>query len=262
MKLQRSTVILVAAALLLGGVVLLTQSQQSPPNGSTAGQNDSETSPVYDFAEADVVVLQIETSGQTVAFEKDDEDFWQMVEPDEQPAEEAAIAFLLSRLVTDGLLNTTTIDAAEQADFGFDDPFATVTLTLTDGTTHILIVGDADFSGQNYYALLDPEAFPLAADAGDIEVAIVTQNIVNGVDRPLEEWQAVLETPLEETEETEVDEADAEETEAIDSEDDALDVSPDQDSEVVEESGTNSEEPDSDPENSDTTNDEEGTSSP
>ncbi len=244
MKLQRSTVVLVATALLLGGVVLLTQSRQSAPGGSTAEQSDSEASPVYEFAEADVVVLQIETSGQTVAFEKDNEDFWQMVEPDEQPAEEAAIAFLLSRLVTDGLVQTTTIDATEQADFGFDDPFATVTLTVGDGTTHTLILGDADFSGENYYALIDPEAFPLLEDMGDVDVAIVTQNIINGVDRPLDEWQAILETDP-----TTSDEPDT-----------TLDDSPDPELEAIEESGTNSEESDPDEENSDTTDEEDATS--
>lgn len=263
MKLQRSTIILVAAALLLGGAVLLTQSRQSGSDAPTAGQTDSDRSPVYDFAEADVVVLQIEIANQTVAFEKDDADFWQMIEPDEQPAEEAAIAFLLSRLVTDGLVNTTTIDAAEQADFGLDDPFATVTLTLADGTTHTLILGDADFSGENYYALVDPATFPLTEEAGEVEVAIVTQNIINGVDRPLEEWQAVLETAPAEAEETATDadsnETDAEETEALDS-NGALNDGADQDPEAVEESGTNAEESDPDEENSDTTDDDDASS--
>ncbi len=206
MKFQRSTVVLVASALLLGGLVLLSQAPRSGSNRSTTEQADSETSPVYDFAEADVVTLQIETRDQTVAFEKDDAGFWQMVDPEAHPAEEAAIAFLLSRLVTDGLLKTTTIDAANQAEFGLDDPFAIVDLTLADGTSHTFILGDADFSNQNYYALIDPDAFPLPVDAGEVEVAIVTQNIRNGVDRPLEEWQAIVETAPEDDSGTEADE--------------------------------------------------------
>ncbi|MEM9815093.1 MAG: DUF4340 domain-containing protein [Cyanobacteria bacterium P01_D01_bin.6] len=264
MKLQRSTVVLVAAALLLGGVVLLTQSRESTPTGSTAEQNNSASSPIYDFAETDVMVLQIETAGQIVAFEKDDEDFWQMVEPDNQPAEEAAIAFLLSRLVTDGLLSTTTIEAANQSDFGLDDPFATVALTLADGTSHTLILGNADFSGDNYYALVDPETFPLAADAGEVEVAIVTQNIINGVDRPLDEWQAVIDdnAATSDSEEADLDESDLEAEDTLDSNEtdveateleadsDATDT--DDDSEALEESGNNSEESAPDTENFET----------
>lgn len=258
MKFQRSTVILVAIALLLGGVVLFTQARQSGGNRPTTAQGDTETSPVFDFEEEDVVDLRIETAEQTVVFEKDAAGFWQMVEPEEQPAEAAAIAFLLSRLVTDGLRQTTTIDAANQAEFGFDDPFATVTLTLADDTTHTLIMGDPDFSGQNYYALIDPENFPLAADAGAVEVAIVTENIFNGLDRPLEEWQAVIDEPASTTEDAEAIDEPQEPSPDADNADADSSGDPD-DSAADDASGTNSADIDADAENSDTT-DEDDTS--
>ncbi|MEM6518888.1 MAG: DUF4340 domain-containing protein [Cyanobacteria bacterium P01_D01_bin.71] len=286
MKLQRSTVILVAIALLLGGVVLFTQARQSVNRGSTTAQGDREASPVFDFEETDVVGLKIETDDQPLVFEKDDAGFWQMVEPEAQPAEEAAIAFLLSRLVTDGLVQTTTADAVNQAEFGLDNPFSVVELTLADNTTHTLILGSADFSGQNYYALIDPEAFPLPEDAGDVDVAIVTENIFNGVDRPLEEWQAPADA-AEDAEEAEVptpeeDAAEADDTaedideagspagDASDAADDAAtndatenapaadnttDAASEDDTAEgdPEASGTNSEDTDSETENSDTT---------
>lgn len=192
MKLQRSTIILVATALVLGGAVLFTQARQANPNRSTTGQSNAAATPVFEFEEADVVGLSIETQNQTVSFERNEAGFWQMTQPQQQPAEEAAIAFLLSRLTTDGLVQRTTIDASNPAEFGFDDPFATVDLTLADDTTHQLVLGAADFSGRNYYALLDPETLPLSETTGDVDAAIVTENIRNGVDRPLEEWQAAI----------------------------------------------------------------------
>jgi len=260
MKFQRSTVILVAIA------VLFTQARQSGGNRPTTAQGDAETSPVFDFEEEDVVYLRIETAAQTVVFEKDAEGFWQMIEPEAHPAEEAAIAFLLSRLVTDGLRQTTTIEAANQAEFGLDEPFATVELTLADDTTHTLILGDPDFSGQNYYALVDPENFPLVEDAGEVEVAIVTENIFNGVDRPLEEWQAVSETAPDPVPATPTDGADTDPDETGDSAPaDAIapeNAAPDNteagdgsnsDDAPAPDSGTNSEDAESDAENSDTT---------
>lgn len=238
MKLERSTIILVAIALLLGGTVLVTQSQRSGPNTSTTTSVDSETSPVFPFEEADVVGLSIETSRNTVAFERDEEGFWQMVQPEAYPAEEAAIAFLLSRLTTDGLVQTTTIDAANQAEFGLDQPFATVELTLEDGTNHQFILGDADFSGQNYYALIDPDVIPLPEDAGEVEVAIVTENILNGVDRPLDEWQAVVDdgpvptdTELDESEDSNAVPSDSEDADDVD--DAATDTDTDADASTV-----------------------------
>ncbi|MEO1093714.1 MAG: DUF4340 domain-containing protein [Cyanobacteria bacterium J06638_28] len=193
MKLQRSTVGLVITALLLGSGVLI--SQVSRQSGSPTATPGEAAAPVYDFAETSVVELQIENDFQAVAFTKDGAGFWQMTEPEAMPAEEAAIAFLLSRLTTDGLLQTTTIDAAEQADFGLDSPSTTVDIILADGTTHQLLLGDPDFSGTNVYALIDPEIFPLPEDAGEVTVAIVSEDIVNGTNRPLDEWQAVVEEP-------------------------------------------------------------------
>ena len=193
MKLQRSTMILVATALVMGGVVLFTQARQGDTTRSPTGQSNAAATPVFEFEEADVVGLSIETQDQTVVFERGEGGFWQMTQPQQQPAEEAAIAFLLSRLTTDGLVQTTTIEVSDPAEFGLDAPFATVDLTLADETTHQLVLGAADFSGRNYYALIDPETLPLSETTGDIAAAIVTENIRNGVDRPLEEWQAVIE---------------------------------------------------------------------
>lgn len=212
MKLQRSTVILAASALLLGGIVLITETRQS--QRPTVSQ-EAEASPVYPFEEGDVVGLQIETPGQAVTFERDDAGAWQMIQPEAHPAEEAAIAFLLSRLTTDGLVQTITLDAAKQADFGLDIPLATVDITLADGTTHTLALGNTDFSGQSHYALIDPEKIPLSEEAGEVPAAIVAMDVRNGVDRPLEEWKAVVET----ADETEVDntedvETDTDETDA------------------------------------------------
>jgi len=243
MKLQRSTAALVTAALVLGGVVLFTQSQEANSNRPTTAQGDAEASPVFEFEEEDVVGLHIETQGQAVTFEKNDQDFWSMTEPERHPAEAAAIAFLLSRLTTDGLLKTTTMDAANQDEFGLQVPFATVDLTLDDGTTHSLALGDPDFSGQNYYALIDPESIPLPNEAGEVEVAIVTENILNGVDRPLEEWQAVVDTAP-------TDEADSDTEADPKAPDTSIDIDSENDGE---DSGTNSEAPDATDSNSDTT---------
>jgi hypothetical protein len=158
MKLQKTTVALIAIALILGGGVLVAENRRNPQQAAV-DQAEGASSPVFTFDEAAVTALHIETDGQAVTFERDDDGFWQMTEPESGPAEEAAIAFLLSRLTTDGLTQTLTMAETDQEAFGLAVPFATVDLTLADGTTHQLILGGADFSGQNSYALVDPDSF-------------------------------------------------------------------------------------------------------
>jgi hypothetical protein len=260
MKLQRSTVVLVATALVLGGIVLFTEAQQSGRGGPATAQGDTGTAPVFDFEEADVVALAIDTADQTVAFKRDDEGFWQMTEPEAHPAEEAAIAFLLSRLTTDGLRQTTTIDDANQEEFGLQVPFATIELALADGTTHRLVLGAADFSGQNYYALIDPETLPLTQDMGDVDVAIVTENIRNGVDRPLEEWQAVIDTPAEAPDSSETP-APEDATDTVDDADPEASNGSTANEPPPEQSGTNSEGADAESETFDKTDEEDDSTS-
>jgi hypothetical protein len=194
MKLQKTTVALIAIALILGGGVLVAENRRNPQQAAV-DQAEGASSPVFTFDEAAVTALHIETDGQAVTFERDDDGFWQMTEPESGPAEEAAIAFLLSRLTTDGLTQTLTMAETDQEAFGLAVPFATVDLTLADGTTHQLILGGADFSGQNSYALVDPDTFPIPEGAEAVPVALVSQDIRNGVDRPLVEWQAVTDPP-------------------------------------------------------------------
>ncbi|MDA0864882.1 MAG: DUF4340 domain-containing protein [Cyanobacteria bacterium] len=187
MALKKNTVVLVAIALLLGGAVLIMESQRG--QGPTATETEGEAGPIFDFLETDVTGLHIETQTQEVTFERDDLGFWQMTAPEAAPAEEAAIAFLLSRLNTDGRLRTITVDASAQADFGLDVPLATVDITLADGTTHLFVLGDPDFSGSAYYALVDPASIPLPDDAGEVAALVVSEDLLNAVERPLEEWQ-------------------------------------------------------------------------
>lgn len=192
---QKSTMALVAIALILGAGVIVAETQRDPATSTLEGERGANR-PVFSFEEGDVTGIHIETDGQVVTFERDAEGRWQMTAPEAMPAEPAAIAFLLSRLTGDGLLHDLTLEGAERSDFGLEVPFATVELTLGDGSSHRLIVGTRDFSGEGIYALIDPEQFPLPQEATDIPLAVLSQDVLNGIDRPLEEWQAVTDPVL------------------------------------------------------------------
>ncbi|MEB3269344.1 MAG: hypothetical protein VKJ09_12450 [Leptolyngbya sp.] len=194
MKLQKTTLALLAIAVALGGAVIVAENRRDPQQAAV-DQAQGASSPVFTFEESAVTGLHIETDGQAVTFERDDQGLWQMTAPEPGPAEEAAIAFLLSRLTTDGLTQTLTMAGTDQEAFGLAVPFATVDLTLADGTTHQVILGGSDFSGEGIYALVDPETFPIPDDAEAVPVALLSLDIRNGVDRPLVEWQAVTDAP-------------------------------------------------------------------
>lgn len=189
MKLQRSTVALVGVALLLGAGVLFSEARRSP-SSPEAEQAQPAEAPIFEFAESEVAGLTVERDGETLRFERNGQNIWQMVAPRQAPAEEGAIAFLLSRLITDAPVRRLTLTPEQQAEFGFDEPAGTVTLVLEDGTTHTVVLGARDFSGEALYALVDPPQVPLPQTAGEVPLYLVSVNVANGVERPLAEWLA------------------------------------------------------------------------
>lgn len=191
MKFQRSTLILVGVAFLLGAGVLIAESQRSQ-SPQTATQNES-TEPILAFEEADVATLTVDRGDETLVFEQNDDGNWQMTAPENALAEPGAVAFLLSRLNTDSPLQTVTMTADQAIDFGFNAPVGIVTVTLKNGTEHKLILGGPDFSGSANYAVIDPEPWP-PAEGQEYSALVVTRDVANGINRPLQEWKMPAET--------------------------------------------------------------------
>lgn len=218
MKLQRNTLILVGVAFLLGAGVLITEAQRVRAP-ETAEQATGE--PLLRFAEEDVVSLAVQRDGETLAFERDQNGNWQMVRPDQAPAEAGAVAFLLTQLSTATSQPPVTITPDQQADFGFSDPVGQVELELADDTTHTIVLGGSAFSGSDLYVLVDPVEVPLPEDAGETTVYVVAQNLADAVNRPLAEWK-MAQDPAPEQSAAEEPESNAEE-EAVPEEEEATD---------------------------------------
>ena len=202
MKFQRSTVILVGVALVLGAGVLIVESQRG--SNSETAEVTEDNQPIFGFAETDVATLTVEREGETLVLEGDGEGNWQMTQHATSVAEPGAVAFLLSRLNTDAPLQTVTMAADQIADFGLDNPQGQVTVVLQNGTEHTLLLGGPDFSGNANYAIIDPtEDWPPTAPTGDYEVLVVTRDVANGINRPLDEWKMPVEGATEESPEAE-----------------------------------------------------------
>lgn len=207
MKLQRSTWTLLGVAVILGGYVLVTELSRSQSDSSTvatAGNQD-----LFRFEEDDIQSFIITTQDQTLAFEKDSDGVWQMTEPVAERANDSTVAFLLNQLAT-GRSNSPTEATADQlAEFGLAEPFAAVQVTLANGDTHSLLLGDVNFSGEFRYAIADPD--PALTSTTNTEpaagtkttVVLVPNTFASAINRPLEEWQNLevipeIESPSEE----------------------------------------------------------------
>lgn len=188
MKFQRTSVLLVAAALLLGGIVYYSESSNQPQ----PEESKTESQPLFNFKEADVQAFTVKTPKQTVSFEKTGQtvasakqSLWNMTAPEKTQASDGAVAFLLNLMATGKSDRTLTIPAARKAEFGLDQPSATIDVKLANQQTHQLVLGKPIFNRSFLYALADPASNPKQ----DLSILLVPIDFQNAVDRPLEEWK-------------------------------------------------------------------------
>lgn len=203
MKLQRTTWILVCFALILGGGVYFSERQGSTPTETATSQQQR----LFNFTEAQVQKVIVEREDDTLEFERseDETQSWQMTEPEEVPASEPAIAFLLNFLIEREAERRFTAERDRLPEYGLDDPFATVTVTVADSEDEqTLVLGQPNFDENFLYARRNPPK----TDEAEVEVFLVPYEIRYAVEREYDEWKLAGDEP--ETQETEAPADDAE----------------------------------------------------
>ena len=204
--LNRRTLLLLVIAIALGGGVLLFESSDHADRAQNAAETTGETQgkPLLPFEENAITQFTLTRPEQgDLTLVKDESGVWEMSAPEEQVAEDGAIAFLLSQL-TRPSNRVINVDSRSLADFGLDNPAATVTLEATppeaQKSTYELRLGDADFGGKQHYVQvinLSSESADVSTgneessddkDSSRIEIHLVSGEIVDALKRPASEW--------------------------------------------------------------------------
>ena len=189
--LKRKTILLMVSAIALFGLVALfegnrsvtnSRSKETQPTDSTL-QADGE--PPFPFAEEEVERVEVQREAETLVFEKLEDGIWEMQTPTSAPAEEGAIAFLLSQ-ITNTSIHTLSADISDLRDFGLQNPEATVVLSANN-KTYQLTIGDDDFTGDQLYVRAEPPA-EAPADSEQIKIHVVSGGMRNAVKRPTADW--------------------------------------------------------------------------
>lgn len=185
MKVKSSTFLLVLAALILGSAALIVAQQPAPKSADGTSTAATEEQRIFQFEEADIQAVSLQTQLRTLKFERNAAGEWQMTTPEKTRASDPSLAFLLDLVATGRSQRTITAPASDREQFGFHQPMATIDVTLKDNQQHKLLVGGYDFNRTSLYAQSDP---PADANA-ELKVLLVSPNFENAVNRPLEEWK-------------------------------------------------------------------------
>lgn len=187
MKLKSTTIALLLTAIVSGvGVFLWTTSQKSPEELT---QQQEQLRQVFSFSEDQVETLTVTTPKLTLVFGRSQQTFphiWRMEKPQDKPADEAAIAFLLNLLATTKSPRTLAVEPSRQKEFGFDQSPGNIKVILKNKQTHNLVLGGQDPTESYLYAQADPGSDP----GKTLQVVLVPTAFLNAINRPLTEWQA------------------------------------------------------------------------
>ena len=191
MKLQRTTLVLLITATLLGGGVYFSEIQRAQNQEATKTTKE----PIFAFKEDQIESVTIYTKTETLEFErvsgKGRTTNWQMKQPKEAPASDAAVAFLLDLLAEGKSDRSFFIPGNQRQEYGLNQPLATVKVQLKNRENHRLILGKPDFNRSFLYAQADlPQQTP-----GQLKVLLVPIDFDYAVNRPVSEWQSQAERP-------------------------------------------------------------------
>ncbi|MBD2665969.1 hypothetical protein B6N60_02041 [Richelia sinica FACHB-800] len=184
MKFPRTTLVLVLMALGLSGFVYFHEIKNSAQREAVSEQKKQVLSLQID----DIQSLIIKTNNSNLELERKNTDAkpqWSIKSPVSEPANDAIVSYLLDLLAKGKTERILSVPPNQLAEFGLDQPQATIDIKLKNQQSHQIILGRADFTGNLVYAQVDPAT----QVNGNINVLLVSKDFGNAVNRDLSEWK-------------------------------------------------------------------------
>ncbi|MEM9272677.1 MAG: DUF4340 domain-containing protein [Cyanobacteria bacterium P01_F01_bin.143] len=180
MQLKKTTWILMITALVLSGWVALSgEFQKRQEIKNSAAQK------IFNVEEDQIRKIMINQKDLTLEFEAilDQENSWSMVQPEKTLADDAAISFLTELLVSGTSDRVITLNHNSLAEYGLDQPIATITFVTTDGKTHKIRLGKSTIGDRFIYAQIFDQT------KANNSLLLVSKNWQYAVDRDYQEWK-------------------------------------------------------------------------
>jgi Domain of unknown function (DUF4340) len=184
MKFSRTTLILLLLALGLGTFVYFYEIR----GGTQREEVKEKKQQIFAFTADDVQSLAVTTQKLSLTLERNpqgNQPKWLLKSPVSEPANDAIVSYLMDLLVKGKSDRILPIPLSQKADFGLDQPQATINIKLKNQQNHQLLLGKLNPNGSSLYVQADPTVKP----DGNIDVLLVSKDFENAVNRELSEWK-------------------------------------------------------------------------
>lgn len=182
MKLKGTTWLLIILAAILGSWVYFYEIKGEQQRTISATNQQQ----IFNFPEAEINKIIIQKPNQTLEFERTgkNEQPWQMKQPQNVPASDATIAFLLDLIAKGKSDRSFTVPQSELGQYGLDNPIAHIIIESNNQTTQEIFLGQPSLNEESIYVYI-----PTSKSKTDVNVLLVSRNWQYAVDRELSEWQ-------------------------------------------------------------------------
>ena len=148
----RNTIILIVVALLLGGYVYFFEIKGDEESETSAG---NAVTAVFDVSLDEVIEVVVRDGPATMrVFLSEDGGTWMVDEPEKREADADQVRRAIAHIV--GATASRSLEreeAGDLADFGLENAPIEVRLTIANGDTVILLVGEQNPRGTQYYTM-------------------------------------------------------------------------------------------------------------
>jgi hypothetical protein len=163
----RSTVVLILLLIGLGAYVYWVEVPKS--------QEEAKKKTILDFKPDDVTAVSLAYSDREVVMKKSGED-WRLTKPLDAAADSTTVKNLINA-IAEAEVKKTFDDASDLAQYGLDQPFAKVTVTVKDKELPTILVGKSTPVGYSAYA----------KKADEPKVLLTTSAFRSGMDKKVKD---------------------------------------------------------------------------
>lgn len=184
MKLKRNTWLLLFVATILGGWVYFYEIRGQ----AERTQIEATQQQIFNFPEEAIAKIVIDRPNQTLEFVRtgNPNQLWQMKQPEDVPASDATVSFLVDLLVRGDRDRAFTVPVSQLDQYGLDNPQTKITVELNNNQTHQIVLGRSNINDKSLYAQTD---LSQKTNNQETEILLVPKNWQYAVERNLQEWK-------------------------------------------------------------------------
>ena len=187
MKFNRTTIICVIVSLGLSAIVYITEIKPEGFNLDNKNEQQNEVAKIFPFQLEDIQQIIIKADQQVISFQQQEgqNSQWQMTQPENLVASEAAIKFLLNLLSQSENKLSINADSQNRKDYGLLDSSKIIEIILNSGDKYQMILGNPNFDDTQIYAEV---IFP-AQMKKKSTIFLVSKSFQYAIERDFEEWK-------------------------------------------------------------------------